>query len=116
MYSNPPIYGSRVVSTILNDKDLSALWYKEVKIMADRIIACRKTLVTELKKIGSKRNWDHITSQIGMFCYTGLNQDQVSKLIKEYHIYLTEDGRISMAGVNSKNVGYIAECIKKVSE
>jgi len=116
MYSNPPIFGARVVSTILNDKELSALWYKEVKIMADRIISCRKSLVNELKKVGSKRNWDHIVNQIGMFCYTGLNQDQVSKLIKDYHIYLTEDGRISMAGVNSKNVSYIAESIKKVSE
>jgi len=116
MYSNPPIYGARLVSTILNDKELSTLWYKEVKIMADRIISCRKSLVNELKKVGSKRNWDHIVSQIGMFCYTGLKPDQVAKLIKDYHIYLTEDGRISMAGVNSKNVGYIAECIKKVSE
>jgi len=116
MYSNPPIYGSRVISMILNDKELSDIWYKEVKIMADRIISCRKALVSELKKIGSKRNWDHIVSQIGMFCYTGLNPAQVEKLIKEHHIYLTEDGRISMAGVNSKNVGYISECIKKVSE
>jgi len=116
MYSNPPIYGARIVSTVLNDKELSALWYKEVKGMADRIIACRNDLVKELKKVGSKRNWDHIVKQIGMFCYSGLNEQQVARLKEEFHIYLTKDGRISMAGVNSGNIQYLAKSIMAVSQ
>jgi len=116
MYSNPPIYGARIVSIILNDKELSALWYQEVKDMADRIIKCRKELVAELAKVGSKRNWNHIIQQIGMFCFSGLNEKQVNRLRDEYHIYMTKDGRISMAGVNSKNISYLAESIKAVSE
>jgi len=116
MYSNPPIYGARIVSIILQDKELSALWYQEVKDMADRIIKCRKDLVSELAKVGSKRNWDHIIQQIGMFCFSGLNEKQVNRLRDEYHIYMTKDGRISMAGVNSKNISYLAESIKAVSE
>jgi hypothetical protein len=27
MYSNPPIYGARIVSTVLNDPELNNLWY-----------------------------------------------------------------------------------------
>lgn len=39
-----------------------------------------------------------------MFCYTGLSPEQVDKLITEHHVYLTKDGRISVAGVTSENV------------
>lgn len=55
----------------------------EVKLMADRIIMMRdllkKHLVEDLK---SKRNWNHITDQIGMFCYTGLKPEQVCYIYK----------------------------------
>lgn len=50
----------------------------EVKGMADRIIGMRTQLVSNLKKEGSSYNWQHITDQIGMFCFTGLKPEQVS--------------------------------------
>ena len=43
-------------------------------------------------------DWSHIQAQIGMFCYTGLSAPQVQTLVKDHHIYMTADGRISMAG------------------
>ena len=49
--------------------------------MADRIITMRSSLVDNLKKEGSSLNWQHITDQIGMFCFTGLNEQQVNELI-----------------------------------
>jgi aspartate aminotransferase len=115
MYSNPPIYGARVVSTILADADLTSQWRKEVKIMADRIGTMRSKLVEGLKENGSKKDWAHITNQIGMFCYTGLSPQQVETLISEHHVYLTGNGRISMAGVSSKNVSYLAKAMHIVS-
>jgi aspartate aminotransferase len=30
------------------------------------------------------------------------------------HIYMTKNGRISMAGINTKNVDYVANAISKV--
>lgn len=45
--------------------------------MADRIISMRTQLVSNLKKEGSSHNWQHITDQIGMFCFTGLKPEQV---------------------------------------
>lgn len=77
MYSNPPVHGARIAARILTQPDLRSLWLKEVKFMADRIITMRQQLVDNLKKNGSKKNWQHITDQIGMFCFTGLNQQQV---------------------------------------
>ncbi|XP_044752530.1 aspartate aminotransferase, mitochondrial [Coccinella septempunctata] len=116
MYSNPPINGARIVSEILGDSKLKADWLLEVKEMANRIISVRSKLRENLKKEGSTRNWQHITDQIGMFCFTGLNAEQVDKLVKEHSVYLTKDGRISMAGVTSKNVEYLAHAIHQVTK
>ncbi|KAJ6666120.1 hypothetical protein lerEdw1_001024 [Lerista edwardsae] len=116
MYSNPPLNGARIASTILNSPDLRKEWLAEVKGMADRIIGMRTQLVGNLKKEGSSHNWQHITDQIGMFCFTGLKPEQVERLTKEFSIYMTKDGRISVAGVTSSNVAYLAHAIHQVSK
>jgi len=116
MYSNPPIYGARVISTILQDAELKAEWRREVKLMADRIITMRKQLVQHLKELGSKKDWAHVTNQIGMFCFTGLSPEQCDRLTNEYAIYLTRNGRISVAGLTSANVKYLAEAIHAVTK
>jgi aspartate aminotransferase len=117
MYSNPPVNGARIVATVLNTPSLNEEWLKEVKLMADRIIAMRTQLKDQLvNQYKSKLNWDHITNQIGMFCYTGLSPEQVEKLKTEHHVYLTKDGRISVAGITSKNVAYLAKAIHEVTK
>ncbi|KAF7722600.1 aspartate transaminase aat1 [Apophysomyces ossiformis] len=117
MYSNPPIHGARLVSTVLNTPELKQEWLGEVKLMADRIITMRDKLRNHLEQdFGSKKEWSHITNQIGMFCYSGLTPEQVDQLKSDWHIYLTRDGRISMAGVSSGNVKYLAEAIHNVTK
>lgn len=115
LYSNPPVHGARVASTILNDPALNKQWLGEVKGMADRIIKMRALLKENLEKLGSKRQWNHITDQIGMFAYTGLDAQQMTKLAEEHSVYATKDGRISVAGITSENVGRLAEAIYKVT-
>jgi len=116
MYSNPPLYGARLVHTVLSDAELNKLWHSEVKGMADRIITTRHKLVAALKREGSTKNWKHIIDQIGMFCFSGLTPAQVEKITKDYHVYLTSNGRISMAGVGSKNVDYLAHAMHQVTK
>lgn len=115
LYSNPPVHGARIASTILNDSALNKQWLGEVKGMADRIISMRALLKENLEKLGSKQKWDHITDQIGMFAYTGLNAEQMSKLAEEHSVYATKDGRISVAGITTDNVGRLAESIYKIT-
>lgn len=64
LYSNPPIHGARIASTILNDPELKKQWLGEVKDMADRIIEMRSLLKQNLEALGSKRDWSHITNQV----------------------------------------------------
>jgi len=116
MYSNPPISGARLVTEVLTDAALSKEWHTEVKLMADRIISMREGLVKHLKQAGSTRDWSHITSQIGMFCFSGLTSAQVETLKTKWHIYMTADGRISMAGVSSDKVKYLADAIHDVTK
>jgi aspartate aminotransferase, mitochondrial len=51
-----------------------------------------------------------------MFAFTGLNKDMVDALRKDYHIYLTADGRISISGLNTANIDYVADAFHKVTK
>lgn len=114
MYSNPPAFGSRIVSTVLNDPKLREEWMDCIKTMSSRIITMRQKLYDLLKKLNTPGTWEHITQQIGMFSYTGLNEAQVKRLISDFHIYLLSTGRINMCGLNEKNVEYVAKAIHAV--
>ena len=112
-YSNPPANGARIVAKVLNDPTLMGEWKQAIQDMSSRLISMRKALRERLEQLGTPGTWHHITDQIGMFSYTGLNVNQVKYLIQEFHIYLPDDGRISLAGLNTNNVQYVAEAINK---
>lgn len=79
------------------------------------IIGMRAALRKSLEDVGSTLSWKHITDQTGMFCYSGLSAVQVTRLRDEFHVYCTTDGRISIAGVTSGNVAYLAQAIHAVT-
>ncbi|CAM9739577.1 aspartate aminotransferase, cytoplasmic [Lampetra fluviatilis] len=111
LWSNPPHHGGTIVATTLNNPALFAEWKDNVRTMAERVLLMREKLREKLKSLGTPGNWDHITRQIGMFSYTGLNPAQVEFLIKQKHVYLMKSGRINMCGLNSHNLDYVAEAI-----
>ncbi|KAK1791644.1 hypothetical protein P4O66_013635 [Electrophorus voltai] len=110
-WSNPPSQGARVVSITLNNPELFTEWKDNVKTMADRVLLMRAELKAKLLALGTPGTWEHITEQIGMFSFTGLNPKQVEYLVKEKHIYLMASGRINMCGLTTKNIDYVAESI-----
>ena len=114
MYSNPPSNGARIVAHVLSTPALYSEWVSELKGMSGRIIEMRAALRKGLEALKPETDWSFITTQIGMFCYTGLSEAQVERLTQEFNIFLLKSGRISMAGVASKNVQYLAESIAAV--
>lgn len=116
MYSNPPIHGARIANEVLNTPELYDQWLGEVKGMADRVIDMRQQLKDNLTKEGSTKNWEHIINQIGMFCYTGMSEEQVARLTNEFSVYLTKDGRVSVVGITTKNVEYLAHAMHQVTK
>jgi len=114
LYSNPPKHGANIVKTVLSDPALYQEWRDELMAMSKRIQDMRAMLLAELKTLGTPGDWSHITSQIGMFSFTGLTPAQAKAMVDDHHIYMLGNGRISMAGVTSGNVKYIAESIDNV--
>ena len=109
--SNPPMHGARLVTLLLTDGELLEDWKGDVRTMANRIIEMRKALHGLLKELGTPGQWEHIVQQIGMFSFTGLGPAACAAMVERGHVYMTGNGRISMAGLNSRNVRYVAECI-----
>lgn len=116
MYSSPPRHGSSIVKTILQDETLTAQYRQECAAMAHRIHEMRAALVQALQDAGSTHDWSHITTQIGMFAFSGLNAEQCERLTQEFAIFLTSNGRISVAGLNPGNLDYVAKAIHAVSD
>ncbi|XP_018561316.1 aspartate aminotransferase, cytoplasmic-like isoform X2 [Anoplophora glabripennis] len=111
MYSNPPSHGARIVTYVLSNQDLYTQWKDNIKTMSSRIIEMRRLLREALEHLGTPGDWSHITNQIGMFSYTGLNEAQSINMVRKYHIYMLKSGRISMCGVTPSNVDYVAQAI-----
>ena len=113
-YSNPPIHGGAVVAAVLANPEWRAIWEKELGEMRVRIKAMRQKLVDGLKAAGVKQDMGFITTQIGMFSYSGLNKDQMVRLRSEFGVYGTDTGRMCVAALNSKNIDYVCQAIAKV--
>ncbi|MBP6277316.1 MAG: aspartate/tyrosine/aromatic aminotransferase [Limnohabitans sp.] len=113
-YSNPPIHGGAVVAAVLNNPELRAQWESELAEMRVRIKAMRQKLVDSLKAAGVQQDMSFITTQIGMFSYSGLTKDQMVRLRSEFGVYGTDTGRMCVAALNSKNIDYVCASIAKV--
>jgi aromatic-amino-acid transaminase len=113
-YSNPPIHGGAVVAAVLTSPELRQMWEDELAGMRDRIRAMRTGLVDALKAQGVAQDFSFVIRQRGMFSYTGLSAAQVEVLKQEFGIYAVSTGRICLAALNSRNLGYVAKAIAQV--
>jgi len=111
-YSNPPQHGAFIVYLVFSRPELTKEWKTELKMMADRIQSMRQLLYDALK--AKNIDWPHMLKQIGMFSYTGLTAKQVEVLKTKHHVYMTSDGRISLAGLSTKTVPLLANAIHDV--
>ena len=113
-YSNPPTHGGAIVAAVLNNPELRAQWEGELAEMRVRIKAMRQKLVDGLKAAGVTQDMSFITTQIGMFSYSGLSKDQMVRLRSDFGVYGTDTGRMCVAALNSKNIDYVCQAIAKV--
>lgn len=163
LYSNPPVHGARIASTILGTEDLRQEWLGEVKGQSDLGSSiehsdarrsppfpitslvqawptgssqCEMRFTTGLSR-GTPRE-SGVTSRARSACsrqsccpspehasslhtgsllisdslflnpflrsFTGLTPEQCDALAQKAHVYLTRDGRVSVAALNAKNI------------
>ncbi len=114
IYSSPPAFGAKLVSTILADAQLSEQWQTELRSMRQRMKDMRGKLRAALEVLVPDFDAAYLTDQRGMFSYTGLTEHEVNTLRERNGIYLIRSGRICVAGLNRDNVGYVGEAIADV--
>lgn len=94
-YSMPPDHGAAVVRTVLNDSELRGMWAQELEAMRARMQHTRAALAAAdvgglpMRAIGA---------QNGMFSTLPLSPAQIKYLRTEHAIYMTDSGRINIAG------------------
>lgn len=113
-YSSPPTHGARSVVEVLERQDLFLLWREELNTMRDRIALMRSELHSSLAKQVTSGEVDYLLTQSGMFSFTGLNERQIRELRDRFGVYLVGNGRICIAGLTMKKVGYVAEAMANV--
>lgn len=114
LYSVPPDHGAAVVRIILNDADLRAQWVSELDEMRARINGMAILLHDTLKRKAPDHDFSHLTRSNGMFCFLGINAEQVERLKKDFGVYMVGSSRINVAGITPSNVDYLASSIAAV--
>ncbi len=114
IYSMPPDHGAAIVSCILHDEELTALWLAELGDMRDRLNSLRRAFADQLAQRGAPVDFSFIARERGMFSFLGLPREQVIRLREEFHVYMVESSRINFAGLNRSNMDYVADSILAV--
>jgi len=113
-YSNPPSHGAQLVSYILKNNDLHKLWESELQQIQIRLVSLRREFVNLINNNQLGKNFDYILNHKGMFSFLDIAEDQVTSLREDFGVYLSKNGRMNFAGLNSKNMQFVADSVIKV--
>ena len=112
--SMPPDHGAKLVADILGNSELRAMWLEELTVMRERMRDLRRQLSDALNVQGGEVIAAAVKDQNGMFSTLPLSVDQARKLRSDYSIYMTDSGRINIAGANDENIPRFAAAILDV--
>jgi aspartate/tyrosine/aromatic aminotransferase len=115
-YSSPPRRGAEIITEILSTEELKKTWIDELENMRIRLVQMRHTLISGLQTKGPHRDWSYMNNQSGFFSFIGLTEEQVHRMIKDHAIYMPQNGRINVAGLNGHNMDYVIDAIVEVTQ
>jgi len=113
-FSFPPDHGARLVTMILNDDALRADWRAELEEVRLNMLGLRTALTAELRRTTNSDRFDFVADHRGMFSRLGLTKAQVETLRADHGIYMVNDSRINIAGLNAQTVAVLAAAIASV--
>jgi len=106
-YSSPPRGGAEMAVYLMENNYLMNEW----RIMLNNIIyqqtCIRKTIDEEL-------GWNTQTKK-GLFIMAPLSSNQIKKLRIKYGIYMLDNGRMNISGLDNKNIEYFIEKVKNIN-
>jgi aromatic-amino-acid transaminase len=74
----------------------------------------RGALVRKLAERAPSHDFEFVRKQRGMFSYSGLTVEQVTRLRNEFGIYALDTGRICVAALNQSNIKVVTDAIVQV--
>ena len=113
LISMPPAWGANVVGTVLGDRELAHSWREELDGMRRRIRRLRRELSDELNVQGGEDLARAVVDQQGMFSALPLSRDQARRL-REQSIYVTDGGRMNVAGATLDTIPRLAKALLEV--
>jgi aspartate aminotransferase len=114
LISMPPDHGAQIVERILDDGDLRRLWIDELAEMRGRIRNLRQLLSEALDVQGTKHIARAVINQNGMFSMLPVTTEQAVRLREDHAIYMTNSGRVNIAGANVSNIPAVADALLTV--
>ena len=116
LYTSPPSHGAQVIATILADPALASQWSQELDGMRAKLIDVRMGLDARLLQGSARRGViPRLAQNRGMFTMTRLEPQQVERLRVEHHIYLLDNGRLSLAGLRQQDIDRVSTAIETVT-
>lgn len=111
-YSSPPSFGAQLVNGVLSNPDTRLQWSNEVERMRLRIEKMRQLLFDQLIELGADPDrFRYLLTQKGMFTLTPYRDEQIRALRHQSAIYMVENGRMCVAGLNEQNLSKVAEAL-----
>jgi len=114
LYSNPPLTAARLIALVLSDPKLRHLWAQELEEVRKRIQTTRQHFIELLTAKIPDHDFSYLFQQNGMFSIFGMTKPTVDRLRNEFAIFLPDNGRVSIPGLNHSNIEYVTDSIAKV--
>jgi aspartate aminotransferase len=114
LISMPPDHGAQIVERILGNGDLKRMWTEELTEMRDRIRGLRQLLSEALDVQGGEHIARAVVNQNGMFSMLPVTKEQAESLRNDHAIYMTNSGRVNIAGANVSNIPAVAAALLEV--
>lgn len=114
LYSNPPAHGARIVAEVLKNPDLKTLWHKNLTAVRERINSMRQVLIQGLIDRGQGIDFEYLKVHKGMFSFIDMDKSQAQRMISEFAIYITDNGRISIPGLTLQNIDDVINALVSV--
>ncbi|HRE44504.1 MAG TPA: aromatic amino acid transaminase [Terricaulis sp.] len=111
-YSMPPDHGAACVRTVLADAGLRAMWADELEGIRQHILKTRAALSAAHVNALPMQS---IAAQKGMFSTLPLALAQIEALRGEHGVYMTDGGRINVAGLPARDAARFLDALRAVT-
>ena len=113
-FSFPPDHGARLVTMILGSENLRKSWIQELEETRLNMLELRHKLASQLRQKTNSDRFNFLGHHRGMFSRIGISPNQVEKIRTDFGVYMVDDSRINIAGLNKHTVSLLATAIAQI--